>query len=33
MPAVEKVLVVGGGVAGLTATRAMRERGIEVDVV
>ena len=33
MPAVEKVLVVGGGIGGLSAAIAMRERGIEVDVV
>ena len=33
MPAVEKVLVVGGGIGGLSAAIAMRERGIDVDVV
>jgi 2-polyprenyl-6-methoxyphenol hydroxylase-like FAD-dependent oxidoreductase len=33
MPAVQKVLVVGGGIGGLSAAIAMRERGIEVDVV
>ena len=33
MPAVEKVLIVGGGIGGLSAAIAMRERGIDVDVV
>ena len=33
MPAVQKVLVVGGGIGGLSAAIAMRERGIDVDVV
>lgn len=33
MPAVEKVLVVGGGIGGLSAAIAMRQRGIDVDVV
>jgi len=28
-----KVLVVGGGIAGLTLTIALRRRGIDVDVV
>ena len=33
MSAVQKVLVVGGGIGGLSATLGMRERGINVDVV
>lgn len=33
MPAVQKVLVVGGGIGGLSAAIALRKRGIEVDVV
>lgn len=30
---VKKVLVVGGGVGGLSATKALRDKGIDVDVV
>ena len=33
MPAVRNVLVIGGGVGGLTATTALRRQGIEVDLV
>ncbi len=33
MPAVRKVLVVGGGIGGLSAAIALRKRGVEVDVV
>lgn len=33
MASVQRVLVVGGGIAGLTAAIAMRRAGIEVDVV
>jgi 2-polyprenyl-6-methoxyphenol hydroxylase-like FAD-dependent oxidoreductase len=33
MASVQRVLVVGGGIAGLTATVAMRRAGISVDVV
>jgi 2-polyprenyl-6-methoxyphenol hydroxylase-like FAD-dependent oxidoreductase len=33
MAAIEKALVVGGGVGGLAATIAMRDRGIAVDLV
>lgn len=33
MPAVSKVLVIGGGIGGLVAARALRLKGIEVDLV
>ena len=33
MSAIKKVLVVGGGIAGLTLAVALRRRDIEVDVV
>lgn len=33
MAAVAKVLIIGGGIGGLVAARAMRLRGIEVDLV
>ena len=33
MAAVDKVLVIGGGVGGLAAARAMRLRGIQVDLI
>jgi 2-polyprenyl-6-methoxyphenol hydroxylase-like FAD-dependent oxidoreductase len=33
MPAVERVLVVGGGIGGLSASIALRRRGIGVDIV
>ena len=33
MPAVNKVLVVGGGIGGLTAGVALRQAGIEVDLI
>ena len=33
MPAVQRVLIVGGGIGGLSAAIAMREQGIDVDVV
>lgn len=33
MTSVQKVLVVGGGIAGLVAAVALRRRGVEVDVV
>jgi 2-polyprenyl-6-methoxyphenol hydroxylase-like FAD-dependent oxidoreductase len=33
MGEVKKVLVVGGGVGGLSATKALRDKGIDVDVV
>ena len=33
MTAVESVLIVGGGVGGLTAAVALRQRGIEVDLI
>lgn len=33
MPAVRRVLVVGGGIGGLSAAIALRARGVEVDVV
>lgn len=33
MPAVSHVLVVGGGIGGLAAARALRQRGIAVDLI
>lgn len=33
MTSVQKILIVGGGIAGLTATIAMRQFGFEVDIV
>lgn len=33
MPAVRKVLVVGGGIGGLTAATAFRKQGVEVELV
>ncbi len=33
MPAVSRVLVVGGGAAGLVAATTLRKRGVEVDIV
>lgn len=33
MPAVSRVLVVGGGIGGLTAATALRQQGIDVDLV
>ena len=33
MAGVERVLVVGGGIGGLSATIALRKAGVEVDVI
>lgn len=33
MPIVSKVLIVGGGIGGLVAARALRQRGIAVDLI
>src|SRR3954451_10924137 len=33
MSEVKKVLIVGGGIGGLSATKALRDKGIDVDVV